>query len=177
MYISLWIGVHYFIQLSPSKQDQSSLHDHAKQDMYLSLWTGVHHFIQLSPSKQRSKQPTWSLGQGHSTDFVPIVGIDCKSTTRVKIKCVRLLIRFRGVAAANCAVPQAINDVCESMLVEPFQFFCLVYFDSWEEKSWRQMNQNWLRPFSYTKIEKKIQKKAKLLVAQYHKTKVWKRCL
>ena len=57
---------------------------------------------------------------------------------------------FENCCCERCAIPRAINDVCESRLAARFQFFCLFCFDSWEEKSGRQMNQNWLRPFSYT---------------------------
>ena len=97
---------------------------------------------------------------------------------------------LRCGSGRQCAVPHAIDNVCQSIFAARFQFLCFFCFDSWEEKSWRQMNLNWLRPFSYTraiadcytsptgeKTEKKIPKKATLLVAKYNKTKVWTRCL
>ena len=46
-----------------------------------------------------------------------------------------------------CAVSHAINDVCESILAVHFELFYFFCFDSREEKSRYQMNQNWLGRF------------------------------
>ena len=76
-------------------------------------------------------------------------------------------------SSKRCVVLHAINDVCESVLVEHFQFFCL--FCLILEKIVMVPNESKLLiavcPSWGKKIEKKIQKKAMPLVAQYHETK------
>ena len=123
-------------------------------------------FLRLSHREDNSECSSTLLGSKFSVESISAVG-----------------------SGERCAFPHATNDVCESILAERFQFFCLFCFDSWEENHGAKRIKTYSGRFrtrasadryaspAGAKIEKKIQKKATLLVAQYPKTKVWTRCL